>query len=106
MPSQRTHRKVIIVPTVIQFQLIAEVLKRVKRMGGIETLVIFTVTAFNLTVMSGRKGLDQLMFYSVLHKSDLKDGRLIGTAIRAETFGKFLSIVSLYTLNRAWKSLD
>ena len=43
---------------------------------------------------------------SMLLETYLKKGRLVRTTVRAETFGKFLPVVSLDTLDGIGKSLD
>ena len=75
-------------------------------MGSIETLIVLAVAPFYLPIVSGGKRPDQFMFDPMLHQLGLKNGRLVRTAIGAEPFGKLLPIVRLYTLNRAWESLD
>lgn len=74
-------------------------------MSSIKALVIFTVASFNLTIVSGSKRFNQLVSDAMLHKANLKNGRLIRTTIRTETFGKFLSVISLDALNGYGKAL-
>ena len=75
-------------------------------MSSIETLIALAVASFYLSIVSGSKRPDQFMFDPMLHQLDLKNGRLVRTAIRGESFGKLLPIVRLYALNRDWESLD
>ena len=67
-PSQWAHREMIIFPVVIAFQLISEVLKGIKGACCIKTFIIFSVTSFNLAIMSWRKGMNQLMLCKVCLK--------------------------------------
>ena len=75
-------------------------------MCGIETLIVLTMASFNFTIVSGSKGTDQLVFDTMLHETNLKNGGFIRTAIRTETFCEFLTIISLNALNKTWKCLD
>ena len=106
MPPQRTHRKIIVIPAIIQFQLVAKVLKRIKPMSGIETFIVLTMTSFHFAVVSWSKRTDQLVLYTVFQKTHLKNGGFIRTAIRTKTLGEFLPIVCLNTFNRTRKCLD
>lgn len=75
-------------------------------MGGIKPFIVFSVTSFYFTIMSWSKGTDQFVLDAVLHKMNLKNGRFIRTTIGTKTFGEFLPIISLDTLNRTRKSLN
>ena len=75
-------------------------------MSGIKPLIILTVASFYLAIMPWGKRAYQFVPYAMLPKASLKNGRLIRTAIGTEPLRKFLPIVGLYTLNRAWESPD
>ena len=75
-------------------------------MRRVEALIVLSVTSFHLTIMSGRKGTDQLVPDSMLHETNLKNSRSIRTTIGTETFGEFLTIVSLDAFNSVWKSFN
>ena len=75
-------------------------------MSGIKPLIILTVASFYLAIMPWGKRAYQFVPYAMLPKANLKNGRLIRTAIGTESLRKFLPIVGLYTLNRAWESPD
>ena len=104
LPSQRSHRKVVVVPAIIKLELSAEVLKGIKAVSGIKTFIILTVASLYLAIMPRCKRANQLMSDSMLHETYLENGRFIRTAIRTEAFGKFLSIICLNAFNRIWKS--
>ena len=57
---KRAHRHIVRAAE-IDSKLSSEIIQRVERMAGIETLLIFSVAALNLAVMSGRVGTDQLV---------------------------------------------
>ena len=67
-------------------------------MTGIKFIVVFTVAAFNLAVMSRSIGTYQLMLYTKLLQCILKQGLLILFALR-KTVCKLKSVIRLYTLN-------
>lgn len=82
----------------------AEILKRIKCMSGIKSLVIFTMTALYLSIMSGCKGADQFMPDTQLLQANLKQGRFIRPTIRRETLCELLSIICLYAFNGEWEN--
>lgn len=86
---------------VIYFKLFGEILNGIKGMSGIRPLIILTVASFHLAVMPWGKRAYQFVSYAMFLKTNLKNGRLVTTAIRTEPLRKFLPIGSLYTLNRA-----
>ena len=75
-------------------------------MSSIKPFVVFPVASFHFSIVPWSKRTNQLVPYSMFSKTFLKKSRLIRAAIRAETFGEFLPIVSLNTFNMAWKSLN
>ena len=104
MPAQRTHGKTVVVPLVVKLQLLAEILKGIEPVGGIEPLVVFPVAALHFPIVPWRKRADQLVPDPQLFQTHLKNGRLIRTAIRGKTFCKLLSVVRLHALYGARKS--
>lgn len=104
MPAQRTHREAVVVSLVVQLQLMAEILKRIEPVGGIEPLVVLPVAALHFSVVPWRKRADQFVPDPQLFQTHLKNGRLIRTAIRGKTFCKLLSVVRLHALYGARKS--
>ena len=67
-------------------------------MTGIETLLVLTVAALDLAVVSGRIGTDELMPDAELSGRVLKQRRNIPLGVR-KAVGKFKSIVGLDTLD-------
>lgn len=66
--------------------LFRKVLKGIEKMCRIEALIVLSVTSFHFTIMSGRKGTDQLVPDSMFHETNLKNSRFIQTTIGTETF--------------------
>ena len=60
-PAQRSHRKQVIVPAVIDLELLGKVLKGIKSMSGIKPFIIFAVAALYFPVMPGCKWTNQFM---------------------------------------------
>ena len=58
---QRSHRKLIVVSAVIDLKLSGKVLKGIKGMGCIKTLMILAVAAFHFPVMPGCERTDQFV---------------------------------------------
>ena len=61
MPAKRTHREAVVVSLVVQLQLMAEILKRIEPVSGIEPLVVLPVAALHFPVVPWRKRTDQLV---------------------------------------------
>ena len=60
-PAQRSHRKQVIVPAVIDLELSRKVLKGIKSMRSIKPFIIFAMAALYFPIMPGRKWTDQFM---------------------------------------------
>ena len=68
-------------------ELLCEIIKRIKGVAGIKTLLILTVTALNLSVVPRGIGAEQLMSDAQFGGSPFKQRRQIALAIR-KTIGK------------------
>ena len=67
-------------------------------MGSVKILVVFSVRAFNLTIMSRCVGLNEFMTYATLFKRTLEQcGR--GIFSIAKSFCKLGAIIRLNTFN-------
>lgn len=75
-------------------------------MRSIKTLVILAMTALDLAIMARGVRANQLVSDAVFCKMYLKNRGLFGAAVRAETLGKFLSVIRLDAFNRIRKRLD
>lgn len=75
-PTKRTHRAFIRAAEMV-FQLLVKVITGIKLVAGIEFVVIFTVTAFDLPLVSRGIRLNKLMSYTELCSGSLKQCRLI-----------------------------
>lgn len=58
-------------------KLFAEVIKRVKRMRGIEVFIVFAVRTLHFAVVTGRKGTDLLVLDLSLFQGFLKKGLIV-----------------------------
>ena len=65
-PAQRSHRKQVIVPAVIDLELPGKVLKGIKSMRSIKPFIIFAMAALHFSIMPGRKWADQFMADAML----------------------------------------
>ena len=88
----------VIFPAIIYQQMFGKVLKRVKTVRGIETLVILAMASLYFAVMSGSEGPDLLMPDPILLLPFLEQGQ-IGGGVRLESFGEFRSVIGLYALD-------
>ena len=59
-PVKRSHRKIIVL-TLANSQLFSEIIKGIELMRSIKFFIIFSVTTFNLTIMSGCSWSNQLV---------------------------------------------
>ena len=91
----------IVIPAVIHFQLLCEILKGIKRVGGIEAFVVLTVASFHLPIMSGSKRPYDLVPDAVPLQMNLEHRGLI--PISSKAVGEFRTVVCLDALNRAGK---
>ena len=73
-------------------ELFREVIQRVKRVAGIETLLILAVAALDLAIVARGVGADQLMPDAKRGSSPLKQRRQIALAV-GKTVGKFGPVV-------------
>lgn len=55
-PTQRTHRKLVIVPAIIDLELFGKVLEGIKRMRSVKPFIIFAMAAFYFPVVVGVNG--------------------------------------------------
>lgn len=67
-------------------------------MRSVELLIVFAVAPFDLTVMPGRAGLDELVADAKLLAGFLKESQL-GSRMTVETVGELKPVVGLDTLN-------
>jgi hypothetical protein len=70
-PVQGAHREIIVLP-LSHGELLFKISKGIKRVVGIEFLVIFPVAALHLTIVAGCVGTDQLVPDSQLSQSPFK----------------------------------
>ena len=75
-------------------KLLGEVLEGVKAVAGVKALLVLTMTALYLAVVSWRVGTDEFMPDAQLGSGDLKQGGQIPPAV-GETIGKLKTIVRL-----------
>ena len=66
-PAQRSHRELVIVPAVIDLELLGKVLKGIKSMRSIKPFIIFAMAALYFPIMPGRKWTDQFMADPMLY---------------------------------------
>ena len=64
-PAEGTHGEVIVF-ILPDGKLLSEVFERIEPVRGVEIFVVLAVTAFDLSVVSGRKDLDELVLYPQL----------------------------------------
>ena len=94
----------IIISPVIYFELGSKVLKGIKQMRGIESLVILPVAALYFPVMSGCVRADYFMPYPMFLQTFLEKGRFI--PMSGKPVGELRSVVSLDTFNPAGECFD
>ena len=85
-------------------QLLFEVLERIEFMRSVEVFVVFAVGAFNLAIVSWRKGLNEFVPDTELFQLLLEQMR--SCLVRNELLGEFCAVVSLDAENLEWSSLD
>ena len=71
---KRPHRKVVGTP-VVAGKLFCKVIQGKEDMGGIETFLVFSVTALHFTIMSGRVRANELVPNAEALRRRLKQGR-------------------------------
>ena len=104
LPSQRAHGEMVIIPAVVCLKLFCKVLKRIKTVGGIKTLVVLPVAALHFAVMPWGVGTDKLVPDAVAPEPFLKKGGFVpvgGKAVR-----KLRSVVGLDAFNGAGEGFD
>ena len=97
-PVERTRRTVV-GTTLVCSELPTKVGERKERMTAIETFLVFAVTAFDLTVVSGSIRPNELVLNAQSEGSYFKKRRDVALACR-ETIGKLEAVVCLNTFNR------
>ena len=78
-------------------KLFSKVVQRIKTVGIIEAFLVFPVAAFDLTVVSGSVGTDELVANPQFGSSQFKSGGNVPLTV-CETIGKFKAIIGLDTL--------
>ncbi len=77
LPSERTHREVIIIPVIVPLELFCKILKGIETVCGIEPFIILSVAAFHFTIMPGGKRPDQLVVDPMAFQVHLEQGGLV-----------------------------
>ena len=95
--EERSHREVV-GELIVDGELTSEVIKGIKGVGVIKALLVLTVAAFDLAVVPGSIGTNELVSDAELSGRVLKQSRNIPFGV-GETVGEFKSIVGLDTLN-------
>ena len=103
LPVERTHGEIIILP-LTDGKLFCKIVKRIETMRSIEFLVVFSMTAFNLAVMSGCERSDLLMLDSQLFKRFLEEGRQLLLAVH-HLICKLKSVICLNAFYGIWELL-
>ena len=97
-PVERTRRTVV-GTTLVGSELPTKVGERKERMAAIETFLVFAVTAFDLTVVSGSIRPNELVLNAQPEGSYFKKRRDVTLACR-KAIGELKAIVGLNTFNR------
>ena len=97
VPVERTHGE-IIVGTFTDGKLLAEIIEGIECMRGVEFLIVFSMAALDLAVMSGSVRTDQLVTDAELTKGSLKE-RLTLAAVRSQAVGKLHTVICLNALD-------
>ena len=92
-PVERSHGKVV-GESVVNDELLSEVVQGKERVGVIETLLIFSMAALHLLVVSGGVGTDELVPDTQFSSSGFKESRQISFTV-GKTIGEFKTVVSL-----------
>lgn len=71
-PAEGAHRE-IVGTDLVSSELLTKVGEGIEAVGIVETLAVFPVTAFDLAVVSGRVGPDQLMAYAQVGGGGFKE---------------------------------
>lgn len=103
-PGKRAHRKSIIIFGIIAFELPVKIIKGVKTVCRIKSLIILAMTALHFPVMAWGVRTNQLMSDSVLSQMPLKEGWFF--LLRGKAIGKLSPVVCLHTLDFCGKGFD
>ena len=79
-------------------ELFGEVIKGVKAVAGVKTLLVLPVAALHLAVVAWRVGADQFVANTQLSGGYFKEGRQIPPTV-GKTVGKFKAVVRLDTFH-------
>ena len=96
-PTKRPHRKVVRT-AVVDGKLRFEIRQRKERMTGIKAFLVFSVTALDFAIMSGRVRTNQFMANSKLLSRFFEQSRDIAFAV-GKAIGKFKAIICLNAFN-------
>ena len=97
MPIKRTHREIVVL-VLPNGKLLFEVIKGVELVASIELLVVFSVAAFHLAVVPGRKRFDLFVADAELRQCFLEEGKRL-CVVPTHAVGKFKPIVCLDTFD-------
>ena len=103
LPVERTHGEIIILP-LTDGKLFYKIVKRIETMRSIEFLVVFSMTAFYLAVMSGCEWSDLLMPDTKLFKRFLEERRQLLPAV-PHLVCKLKSVICLNAFYGIWELL-
>ena len=103
LPVERTHGEIIILP-LTDGKLFYKIVKRIETMRSIEFLVVFSMTAFYLAVMSGCERSDLLMLDTKLFKRFLEECRRLFLTV-PHLVCKLKSVICLNAFYGIWELL-
>ena len=103
LPVERTHGEIIILP-LTDGKLFCKIVKRIETMRSIEFLVVFSMTAFYLAVMSGCERSDLLMPDTKLFKRFLEERRQLFLTV-PHLVCKLKSVICLNAFYGIWELL-
>ena len=95
--EERSHREVV-GELVVDGELTSEVIRGIKGVGRIEALLIFSMAAFDLAVVPGSIGTNELVSDAELSSCVLKQGGNIPFGV-GKAVGKLKAVVGLDALN-------
>ena len=101
LPVERTHWEIIILP-LTNGKLFHKIVKRIETMRSIEFLVVFSVTAFYLAVMSRSERPDLFMLDTKLFKRFLEERRRLFLAV-PHFICKLKSVICLNAFYGVWE---
>ena len=97
-PVERS-RGAVVGSTLVGSELPTKVGERKERMAAVETFLVFAVASFDLAIVSGRIGANELVLNAQSEGGCFKKRRNVALACR-ETIGKLEAVVCLNTFNR------